>query len=147
MRAEGAYVDTSVLGAYYCPESLSAAAERALKKVRAPVISPLSEVEFASLISRKRRLGEVGAGQARQVLDLFESHVAEGYYRRMELTTEHFLRARQLIASPGSTLATLDAVHLASAITASIPLLTADKELARAAKHHGHRVTLVSPPR
>lgn len=143
MRAEGTYVDTSVLGAYYCPEPLSAAAERALRKLRTPVISPLSEVEFASLISRKRRIGELGSSRARQVLDLFESHVAEGYYRRMELTTEHFMRARQLIASPGSTLHTLDAVHLASAITASLLLLTAGKDLARAAKHHGHNVTLI----
>jgi uncharacterized protein len=143
MRAEGAYVDTSVLGAYYCPEPLSAAAERALRKVRPPVISPLSEVEFASLISRKGRTGELDAGRARQVLDLFESHVAEGYYRRMELTTEHFRRARQLINSHGSTLLTLDAIHLACAITASLLLLTADKDLARAAKHHGNSVTLI----
>jgi predicted nucleic acid-binding protein len=61
----------------------------------------------------------------------------------MELTTGHFMRARQLIDSHGSTLLTLDAIHLACAITASLLLLTADKDLARAAKHHGHGITLI----
>jgi hypothetical protein len=33
MRNEDAYIDTSVLGAYYCPELLSAAAEDALRLI------------------------------------------------------------------------------------------------------------------
>jgi len=36
-----AYVDTSVLGAYYCPEKLSSAAEAALRLIDEPVISIL----------------------------------------------------------------------------------------------------------
>ena len=50
MADESAYVDTSILGAYYCPEPLSVPAEKALRQFKTPVISVLSEVEFLSLI-------------------------------------------------------------------------------------------------
>lgn len=143
MPGETAYIDTSVLGAYYCPETLSAKAEYALRQIRAPVISLLSEVEFCSLISRKRRLRELNEGQARKILDLFGAHVAEGFYRRISLTTEHFLKARQFVASAHSALRTLDALHLAAAIAESLPLMTADQDLAKAARRHKCEVMLV----
>jgi predicted nucleic acid-binding protein len=132
----GAYVDTSVLGAYYCPEPLSAAAETALRGLATPVISTLTEVEFASLIARKRRLRELTERQARSILELFAEHVAAGFYRRVSLGTEHFLRARELIATFSSALRTLDALHLAAALAENLPLLTADRDLGRAAKRH-----------
>ena len=136
MPAASAYVDTSVLGAYYCPEPLSAAAETALRDLATPVISMLTEVEFASLIARKRRLRELTERQARAILDLFAEHVAEGFYRRVPLGTEHFLRARELVATLSSALRTLDALHLAAALGENLPLLTADRDLVRAAKRH-----------
>jgi predicted nucleic acid-binding protein len=143
MLNEGAYIDTSVLGAYYCPEPLSAAAEDALRRIEAPVISVLSEVEFSSLISKKRRLKELNQRQAKEVLDLFATHVAEGFYRRIVLTAEHYLKARQLIASMGIKLHTLDALHLAAAIAETLILLTADGDLAAAARRHKSRVNLI----
>ena len=134
MPDEGAYIDTSVLGAYYCPEPLSTRAETALRRIKSPVISVLSEVEFASLISRKQRLKELSPRQATQIGDLFATHVAEGFFRRIGLTSEHFAVARQLVSVTGSALRTLDALHLATAITESLTLLTADRALAKAAK-------------
>ena len=136
MPADSAYIDTSVLGAYYCPEALSAAAETALQKIRTPVISLLSEVEFCSLISRKRRVKEFNERQAKQILDLFGTHVAEGFYRRLAPTTEHFLKARQLLAAEIGSLYTLDALHLTMALTESLPLMTTDRDFAKAAKRH-----------
>ena len=134
MQNEGVYVDASVLGAYYCPELLSGAAETALRKVRGPVVSSLSDVEFCSLISSKRRLKELTARQAGEILNLFDTHVAEGFYRRVSLTAEHFLKARQLVSVSGSALRTPDALHLAVAVSESLTLLTADRELAKAAR-------------
>ena len=139
MPADSAYIDTSVLGAYYCPETLSAAAEAALQKI----ISLLSEVEFCSLISRKRRLKEFTERQARQILDLFGAHVAEGFYRRLALTTEHFLKARQLLAAGIGSLHTLDALHLTVALAETLPLMTADRDFAKAAKRHRAPVILI----
>ena len=143
MPADTAYIDTSVLGAYYCPETLSAAAEAALRMIRAPVISLLSEVEFASLISRKRRLKELNERQAGQILDLFSTHVSEGSYRRVSVTTEHFLKARQLVAAAKASLHTLDALHLSIALSENLPLMTADRDLAKAAKRYKRPVILV----
>jgi uncharacterized protein len=143
MRADGVYIDTSVLGAYHCPEALSGTAEAALQHVEAPVISLLSEVEFASLLSRKRRLKEINDRQVKDILNLFGTHVAEGFYRRMSLTAEHFLKVRQLVASAQSALRTLDALHLAAAFAESFPLMTADREFAKAAKRHKSPVILI----
>jgi uncharacterized protein len=143
MSGEDAYIDTSVLGAYYCPEPLSRAAEAALQEIGTPVISILTEVEFCSLIARKRRLDELSEDQAKQVLDLFGTHVAEGFYRRLSMPTEHFLKARQLIASGIGSLHTLDALHLAAASAESLLLMTADREFARAARRHKSTVILV----
>ena len=100
MPADAAYIDTSVLGAYYCPEAISAAAENALRRIETPVISHLTELEFASLMAKKRRLKEITTAQAQQILELFSTHIAEGSYRRIAVTSEHFLKARQLIAAP-----------------------------------------------
>jgi predicted nucleic acid-binding protein len=138
-----AYVDTSVLGAYYCPEKLSSAAEAALRLIDEPVISILSEAELHSLIAGKRRLKELTPSQARKVLELFGNHVSEGFFRRINLTGEHYLKARQLIAATQIPLHTLDALHLAAAKAESLPLLTADKGLAEAAKRHGTEVILI----
>ena len=112
-------------------------------KLRDPCISPLTEVEFASLVARKRRLRDLGEREASDVLRLFGQHVAEGYFRRLPLGTEHFLRARDLIGSMASALSTLDALHLAVALSAGIPMLTADRDFARAARRHDASVILI----
>jgi predicted nucleic acid-binding protein len=143
MPGKGAYIDTSVLGAYYCPEALSGAAEAALQDIEIPVVSILTEVEFCSLVARKHRLNELSEGQAKQVLDLFGTHVAEGFYRRLSIPTEHFLKARHLIASGIGSLRTLDALHLAAASAESLLLMTADREFARVARRHKNAVILV----
>jgi uncharacterized protein len=143
MPADGAYIDTSVLGAYYCPELLSAAAENALRRIKTPAISSLTEVEFASLISRKRRLKELNQRQAQEILELFSTHVGEGSYRRIAVTSEHFLKARQLISAPKIALHTLDALHLSIAVTEHLSLMTADRDLAKAARRHRSPVVLI----
>jgi predicted nucleic acid-binding protein len=143
MPDETAYIDTSVLGAYYCPESMSAAAEAALRRIKTPVISLLSEVEFCSLLSRKRRLNELTERQMRAILDLFSTHVAEGFYRRVALTSELFLTARKLVASAHSSLRTLDGLHLAVALAENLPLMTADQDLAKSAKRQKGTVILI----
>jgi predicted nucleic acid-binding protein len=143
MPAESAYIDTSILCAYYCQEALSTAAENALRQIKIPVISLLSEVEFASLISRKRRLKEINERLATEILDLFIAHVAEGSYRRISVTTEHFLRSRQLVAAPQASLHTLDALHLSIAMSENLPLMTADRDFAKAANRHKSTVILI----
>jgi uncharacterized protein len=143
MAVESAYIDTSVLGAYYCPEPLSLAAESALRDVEVPVISNLTLVEFSSLVLRKRQLKELDAGGASQILGTFSEHVSGGSYQRIAIGAEHFIRAQQLVEA-ATALRTLDALHLAAALIAEIPILTADGQLAGAAKKLKARVILVA---
>ena len=106
------------------------------QKVYTQCVPSLSEVEFCSLVSKKRRLGELSLPRAKKILDLFATHVAEGFYRRMVLTAEHYLKARQLIASMDIKLHTLDALHLSAAAAENLTLVTADRDLAAAARRH-----------
>ena len=108
MPVETAYIDTSVLGAYYCPESLSAAAEAALRQTKIPVISLFSEVEFCSLLSRKRQLKELTERQMSAVLDPLRYPCREGVYQPRGLDQRTFPHCSQasrlsaeLTAHPG----------------------------------------------
>ncbi len=125
------------------PEPLSPAAESALRDVEAPVISNLTLVEFSSLVSRKRQLKELDARKASQVLSAFNGHVDGGFYGRIPIGAEHFIRARQLVETV-TALRTLDALHLATALIEGIAILTADSQLASAAKKLKALVILVA---
>jgi predicted nucleic acid-binding protein len=108
-----------------------------------PVISTLSEVELYSLVSKKQRIEQLTARRAQEVRDLFETHLAEGYYRRLSLHGEHSVRARQLVSVSAYSLRTLDALHFAVAISESLPIMTADRGLARAARREKSPVILL----
>ncbi len=137
------YVDTSVLGAYYCPEELSAAAEGAITTLDALFISPLTEVEFVSLVMRKWRARDFTPRKAGKILETFRVHVADGYYKKIKIESEHYHAARDLIANSKHGLRTLDALHLALAHANALTLLTADRSLAAAAKAAGVAVTRI----
>ena len=140
MPAESAYIDTSVLGAYYCPEPLSVIAQEALRAVTGPIISTLCEVEFSSLIARKRREKELRASEARDIPALFASHLSDGFYRRIALSSEHCRVAREILDAHDLSLRTLDALHLGIVFVEDSDLVTADLQLATAATKSGRTV-------
>ncbi|MGH8208686.1 MAG: type II toxin-antitoxin system VapC family toxin [Steroidobacteraceae bacterium] len=144
MRAESAYIDTSVLGAYYCAETLSAAAQETLRAVAIPVVSTLCEVEFSCLIARKRRGKELRVAEAKDILALFAAHLAEGFYRRIALASEHCRKARELIDTQDLNLRTLDALHLGIVCVEDLELVTADRQFARAAAKTARGVVRVA---
>ena len=47
------YIDTSVIVAYYCSETLSEIVEQLIVKTKQPAISHLTEIELTSAILRK----------------------------------------------------------------------------------------------
>ena len=126
-----------MLGAYYCPEDLSAAAEKAVTAFDTLSISPLTEVEFVSLVMRKRRARDFTPRKAEKILETFRAHVADGYYKKIKIESEHYHAARDLIAKSKHGLRTLDALHLVLAQANALTLLTADRFLAAAAKAAG----------
>jgi len=137
-----AYIDTSVLAAYYCPEPRSARVQKALQKVDEPVISPLVEVEFFSAVAAKVRARELDTASARRILALFGKHLAEGYYGIVPIEAAQYRVARDWLGEFTTSLRAPDALHLAAAYTNDLTLLTADRALARSARRFGveHRM-------
>ena len=130
-----AYIDTSVLAAYYCPEPLSRAVQKALGKVAQPTISPLVEVELYSEVATKVRARELEAAAGRRILALFQKHLAEGFYGLVPIDAAEYRLARDWIGGFSSPLRAADTLHLAAASANDLTLLTADKALARSAGH------------
>ncbi len=139
-----AYVDTSVLAAYYCPEPLSLAAERALRNLSSPLISDLTLVEFVSAISRKVREKTLSRESAARVMAQFEAHVEDGYYEVLALRPRDYRLAKSWLGQLNGTLRTLDALHLAVAEAASRTIVTADRRLAAEARRLAVPVKLLT---
>ena len=132
-----AYIDTSVLVAYYCPEPLSGRVQKALQKIDQPVISPLVEVELFSAVATKVRTKELNASTAKRILALFQKHVAEGYFGIVHVEAVQYRLARDWLGEFATALRAPDALHLAAAFTNDLTILTADRALAKSARHFG----------
>lgn len=138
------YFDTSVVIPYYCPEALSDKAEKILRSSERPLISSLVEVEFASCVSRKVRQKEMKARAASEVVRLFQSQVRAGIFESADLTREHHLVAAGWLSPFTVSLRTLDSLHLAVAFVRNTEIVTADRQMASAARHLGVQCVLMS---
>lgn len=139
-----AYIDTSILVAYYCPEPLSSGVQKALGNVKQPVISLLVEVELYSAVAAKIRAKELDATTARRILAVFRKHLADGYYSTVPIEEAEYYLARDWIGGFSSSLRAPDALHLAAAFANDLTLLTADKSLAKSASHLGVKHKLLA---
>ena len=138
------YVDTSVLAAYYCPEAMSAEAEKAILHSDVPAISLLVEVELYSALAKKVREGTLSDTDATRIATQFRLHIDDDYYVLLPIRTAHYEIARDWIGRFSTPLRTLDALHLAASFSSDAVLLTADRALAQAARHLGVRIELLS---
>jgi len=138
------YIDTSILVAYYYPERLSRAAQAAILGAKHPTISTLSEVEFVSALSLKRRTGEITERSARRILTVFRQHRAEHVYRLVPIEAREFAIAGEWLATFRTSLRALDALHLATALTSGLVLITGDRVFAESAGHLGIKHKLIA---
>ena len=139
-----AYVDNSVLAAFYTPEHRSAEVIEILTSAMIDVaVSNLTEVEFFAVIARKLRTGEIDAVVAKKVRQRFLSDLENFLYARLPLRSPHFRLATNWLSEAGPALATLDALHVATACFDDRKLLTADKGQAKAALELGVEVELL----
>lgn len=138
------YIDTSVLVAYYCPEPLSAKAQRIVRGADAPVISGLVELEFCSALAIKTRTGGLAKAAAQGVLSCFLAHLTGGQYGMVGIEAREYRVAREWISAFSTPLRTVDALHLAAAFCNDLALVTADKALAAAAKAFNVKHKLIS---
>ncbi|HEX4837944.1 MAG TPA: type II toxin-antitoxin system VapC family toxin [Solirubrobacteraceae bacterium] len=125
------YIDTSALGRSLLEEPDKPAIERALEAFASRISSSLLRVEL-------RRLG-----LSRDMLDRVDPLLAGISLIPLD---EQILTAAETLTP--STVATLDAIHLATAIRLSATgelnaLMTYDKQLADGARKHG--ITVLSP--
>ena len=128
------YVDTSVLAAFYCRESGSARAEKALRGDKPLALSNIVKLELASAVAKKVRTGDFDESFARQILSLFHSHLRDDYFEIVPADDNDVALADEWICSFATPLRTLDALHLAIAFNRGLELLTADKVLAKSAR-------------
>ncbi len=131
------YIDTSVLAAYYCPESLSEKAQEFLMSHLHPGVSALTEVELFSAVSRKVREGGMSRGDGRRILARFIAHLDKGFYEHFSLEPQHYRLARDWIGMLDLGLRSLDALHLAVASSEDSTLVTGDSGLSKWAKKMG----------
>lgn len=136
------YLDTSLLGSYYCPEPLSEVVTEAITAEDDWVISPMVEIEFYSLVALKVRMRELTQAAGQKVLTQFRVHLSGGFYGIVELGPRQYDIARTWLGSFETALRTVDALHLACAVVHGQPLWTTDKPLAQAARNLGvaHRL-------
>ena len=139
------YLDTSVVVAYYCPEPLSQAAERMIRRDSTPAISDLVEVEFFSTVARKVRAREMSAADARRSGERFTAHLQAGFYGRVALQRRHYETARDWLAEMRLPLRALDALHLAVASEEKLRLATSDRDMFGSARVLDLAATLVQP--
>ena len=137
------YVDTSVLVAYYCPEPISSKAEKAITETDSPTISPLSEVEFASAVAKKVREKMISKISANRIFNEFQSHLHQLLFKRIPIEVDHFGLAFNWLARLEIPLGTLDALHLAAASKNNLKIVTADRQLSRAAGKLGIQYRLL----
>lgn len=135
------YVDTSVLAKRYlrAPESDAIDAMLDDDGLRF-VVSDLCVVELESVVARRARETRGAIDRARVRLRI-DDDMRSGFFIVHPLQTSVLIAARRWIAE-GEPLATLDALHLATAIESHAELLaTDDVRFARAVRAAGLAVT------
>jgi hypothetical protein len=115
-----------------------------VRQIRGPLLSAIVDLEFTSVVARKVRTRELTTRDAHDALRDFNADKKAGRYRMADVLATHYTQACEWIALLEVPLRTLDALHLAVAHGHSVPLLTADRQLARAARKLGVRARLVS---
>ena len=130
------HVDTSVPMKRYVRTPASDAVDDLLDDVdQRFALSEVTLVEMESALARWARDSGAKASTLAQQRVRFKNDLRPGFFELQAMSAPVQLRARQLIADGKVPLATLDAIHLASALTIEpVMLATDDRQLARTAK-------------
>ncbi len=139
------YFDTSAILPYYREEALSNRVQVLLLSINPPVvISHLTEVEFASALSRLTRMKELDDAQAGIIEQAFANDRKAGLFKRISFTAAHFNQAVKWLSLRNTALRTLDTLHLAVSNQGNLNIITCDIILAKAAGKLGVAHKLIS---
>ncbi|MCL4863498.1 MAG: type II toxin-antitoxin system VapC family toxin [Caldilineaceae bacterium] len=136
-------LDTSIIIAYYLPESYSAQAQTYYLNNPDLTLSNLIELEVVAVIARLVRSQSLPLITARQTVSLFTTHLEQGFYSRLPLQTWHYQQAHIWVTRFDLPLKAPDSLHLAVAHLERLRLVTADRQLARNAEALGIAVELL----
>jgi hypothetical protein len=136
------YVDSSALAKLYVPEAESDLLDAFLRGRRALMISELAITEVLSAVARRKREGELRAKQANDIRDAVLADADSGAFRRLDLNPEvHRQAERLLFATDSLPLRTLDALHIALAVSgAASHIVTFDRRMREASAQAGLNV-------
>lgn len=137
-----AYVDSSVLVKHYVEsEKDSSQASRHITSYKV-YASTIIQVEVLSALARKFQLKEILKEEVREIKDIFISDCQKIGF--IDVSNNVIKEAQRLVFS--SSIKTLDALHLSSAILlrrileTSFPIITADKKMIAVAEGEGFEV-------
>ena len=128
------YCDTSVVVAYYVPETHSAQAEKILLAHGQRMVSSLVLTEASAALRRKVHDRELSKADAQSALDDFRQDVVTGLFRVVDVERRHFDHAAAQVWVTKERLRSLSALHLAVAELDGLRIVTADAVMAKAAK-------------
>jgi predicted nucleic acid-binding protein len=140
--APGIYIDSSALAKLYVPELESEALDHFLRGRRDLMISELSITEVISAVARRRREGALSVKHANQIRDILLSDAGSGSFRRLDLSPGiHREAERMLLSTESLPLRTLDALHVALAVSGQAKrVVTFDSRMSQAAVLFGLQV-------
>ncbi|MCU0919400.1 MAG: type II toxin-antitoxin system VapC family toxin [Burkholderiaceae bacterium] len=135
----GTYVDTSALVKRYVHEPSSMAFDDFIAASDDEfVISPLTLVELQSVLMRRLRQDDFDRAYLRRLRGHFDSDLRAALWVVMPFPVDAFAAAMRLIEELDVAVATLDALHVASAKALGCTrFATADRQQARAAERCG----------
>ena len=133
------YVDTSAVAKRYLAEKGSDAFDAFLiAQVDDCVVSPLVATELESVLHRLLRQRLISKAYAEQVRRDFSNDLRDALWAMHPFPSAGMALAGELIRTLAAPLATLDALHLASALQFSCAAMaTGDRRLALAASEAG----------
>jgi predicted nucleic acid-binding protein len=142
----GVYVDSSALAKLYVPEVESERLDEFLRGRTDLMISDLCITEVMSAIARRRREGVLEAKQANEIRAAVLADAKSGSFRKLDLTPAIHREAERLLFSTESVaLRTLDALHIALAVTGLAQrVVTFDSRMKAAAALHGLEIVELS---
>ncbi len=138
----GIYIDSSALAKLYVPEPESDELDAFLEGRQDLLISELCITEVTSAASRRRRQRNLNNEQIQEIEKALLSDAQSGSFRRLDLSPAiHRDAERMLLAAEKTPLRTLDALHIALALSGgATSLITFDDRMAEAAVLQGLRI-------
>jgi predicted nucleic acid-binding protein len=142
LASSGVYIDSSALAKLYLPEAESEVLDRFLVGRTDLLISELGVTEVISAVARRMREGALSSEQANLIHDAVMTDAREGALRRVDITPKiHRLAERILLTSQSIPFRTLDALHIALAVSGEAGfIVTFDARMSEAAALHGLKI-------